>query len=400
MKCKISGKNIKPFMNFGKMPMANGFLEEKKFKNEFFYNLEVGFCEYNYLFQVNDHPKSQKIFNHEYPFYTNKSEFMRNHFKKFFLWTQKNFLKDSSKIIEIGSNDGTFLNNFKIHNYEHYGFEPSKNVADVSKKFNLKIINDFFNHENASKLKKFVSKTDLICAANVISHIPNLNDLIKGVELLLSKNGVFVFEEPYLGAMFEKISYDQIYDAHVFMFSILSVREIFKKFDLELIDAYPQITHGGSMRYIIGRKKLIPISKRVELLLKKEISMNLNNIKSCIKFKNNCEISKKNFKKKLINLKEKGYRICGYAAAAKSTTLLNYCKIDRNFIDYIADSTDEKVGKFSPGMHIPIVSIDYFRKNYPDIALLLSWNHKNEILKKEKNFLNRGGKWIWHAQIK
>ena len=134
-------------MSFGKMPLANGFLEEKKFKNEFFYNLEVGFCEYNYLFQVNDHPKSQKIFNHEYPFYTNKSEFMRNHFKKFFLWTQKNFLKDSSKIIEIGSNDGTFLNNFKIHNYEHYGFEPSKNVADVSKKFNLKIINDFFNCE-------------------------------------------------------------------------------------------------------------------------------------------------------------------------------------------------------------------------------------------------------------
>jgi methylation protein EvaC len=398
MKCKVSGKNIKPFMNFGKMPMANGFIEKKNFKNEFFYNLEVGFCEYNYLFQVNDHPKSQKIFNNKYPFYTGKSKFMRDHFKNYFLWAQKNYLKDNSKIIEIGSNDGTFLSNFKEKNYEHCGFEPSKNVADVSKKLNLKVINNFFNYKNSSKLKKFKSNTDLICAANVISHIPNLNDLIKGIELLLSKNGVFVFEEPYLGSMFKKTSYDQIYDAHVFMFSLLSVREIFKKFDLELIDACPQITHGGSMRYVIGRKKNREVSKRIKLLIQKELSMNLNNIKSCIKFKNNCEESKEKFKNKLINLKKKGYKICGYAAAAKSTTLLNYCNINNNFIDYIADSTSEKIGKFSPGMHIPIVSIDYFRKNPPDIAVLFSWNHKNEILEKEKNFAKKGGKWLWHTQ--
>lgn len=397
MRCKVSGKNITPFMSFGKMPMANGFIEKKNFKNEFFYNLEVGFCEYNYLFQVNDHPKSQKIFNNKYPFYTSKSQFMREHFQNYFYWAQKNYLKNNSKIIEIGSNDGTFLNNFKNKNYEHYGFEPSKNVADVSKKLNLKVINNFFTYKNASKLKKFKSNTDLICAANVISHIPNLNDLIKGVELLLSKNGVFVFEEPYLGSMFTKTSYDQIYDAHVFMFSLLSVREIFKKFDLELIDAYPQITHGGSMRYVIGRKKNRDISKKIKMLIKKELSMNLNNIKSCIEFKNNCEKSKEKFKNKLITFKKKGYKICGYAAAAKSTTLLNYCNINSNIIDYIADSTDEKVGKFSPGMHIPIVSIDHFRKNPPDIAVLFSWNHKNEILKKEKNFFEKGGRWLWHT---
>jgi methylation protein EvaC len=398
MKCKVSGKKIDPFMSFGKMPMANGFIEKKDFKNEFFYNLEVGFCEYNYLFQVNDHPKSQKIFNNKYPFYTGKSLYMRNHFKKYFFWAQKNYLKNNSKIIEIGSNDGTFLNNFNEKNYDHYGFEPSKNVSDVSKKLNLKIINNFFNYKNAAKLKKFISNTDLICAANVISHIPDLNDLLKGIELLLSKKGVFVFEEPYLGSMFNKTSYDQIYDAHLFMFSLLSVREIFKKFDLELIDAYPQITHGGSMRYVIGRKKTREVSKRIKPLIQNELSMNLNNIKACIEFKNSCEESKIKFKKKLINFKEKGYKICGYAAAAKSTTLLNYCNIDNNFIDFIADSTDEKIGKFSPGMHIPIVSIDYFRTNPPDIAVLLSWNHKNEILAKEKNFTKKGGKWVWHTQ--
>ena len=398
MRCKVSGKSFEPFMSFGKMPMANGFIEKKDFKNEFFYKLEVGFCEHNYLFQVNDHPKSQKIFNNKYPFYTGMSEFMKHHFKNYFLWAKKNYLKANSKIIEIGSNDGTFLNNFKKENFEHYGFEPAKNVAKVSKKLNLKIINDFFNYKNAKKLIKFRSNTDLICAANVISHIPNLNDLIMGVELLLSKNGIFVFEEPYLGSMFKKTSYDQIYDAHVFIFSLLSVQEIFKKFDLELIDAYPQITHGGSMRYIIGRKKIKKVSKRIRPLLQNEIFMNLNNLKSCIQFKKKCEESKKRFKNRLLEFKEKGYKICGYAASAKSTTLLNYNKIDTNLIDYIADTTKEKIGKFSPGMHIPIFSIDYFRKNPPDVAVLFSWNHKFEIFKKEKQFVKNGGRWIWHTQ--
>jgi methylation protein EvaC len=398
MKCKVSGKNITPFMSFGKMPMANGFITKKNFKNEFFYKLEVGFCEYNYLFQVNNHPKSQNIFNNKYPFFTSKSKFMRSHFKNYFLWSKKKYLNNNSKIVEIGSNDGTFLNHFKKNNYEHYGFEPSKNVANLSKKFDLKIVNDFFNFNNASKLTKFKSNTDLICAANVISHVPDLNDLIKGVECLLSKKGVFIFEEPYLGSMFKKISYDQIYDAHLFIFSLHSVREIFKKFDLELIDAYPQTTHGGSMRYVIGRKKINEVSKRIKILINKELSMNLNNIKSCFEFKNKCEQSRKKFKDKLVSFKKKGYTICGYAASAKSTTLLNYCNINTDIIDYIADSTNEKIGKFSPGMHIPIVPIEFFKKNPADIAILLSWNHKKEILLKEKNFTKNGGKWVWHTQ--
>ena len=134
MKCKVSGKEISKFMSFGKMPMANGFLDKKNFKDEFFYNLEVGFSQKNYLFQINDHPKSQKIFNNKYPFYTSKSKYMIGHFKKYFEWLKKNYLNSNSKIIEIGSNDGTFLKNFKNINLDHCGFEPSKNVADFSKK--------------------------------------------------------------------------------------------------------------------------------------------------------------------------------------------------------------------------------------------------------------------------
>ena len=398
MQCKVSGKKILPFMSFGQMPMANGFLDKKDFKKEFFYNLEVGFSEDNFLFQVNDHPKSPTIFNNKYPFYTSKSNYMINHFKNYFSWIKKNYLKTNSKIIEIGSNDGTFLKNFKNYGVVHKGFEPSKNVADYSKKMGLDVINDFFNFKNASDLKKFKYKSDVICAANVISHIPNLNDLMKAVDFLLSKNGVFIFEEPYLGSMLKKISYDQIYDAHIFMFSLISVRKIFKKNGFDLIDAIPQMTHGGSMRYVIAREKMKPIKSIVKKIVNKEISMKMNEISSYLKFKKKCELSKENFKNKLLSLKSSGKIICGYAAAAKSSTVLNYCKIGNEVIDFIADSTKEKIGKFSPGMHIPIVSIDYFRRNQPNVAVIFSWNHKKEILEKEKKYSKKVSKWITHVK--
>ena len=398
MKCKVSGIRIKPFISFGKMPMANGFLRKKDFKKEFFYKLEAGFCKKNYLFQVNNHPKSPHIFNNSYPFYTNKSKVMIKHFKEYFKWSEKKFLNRKSKIIEIGSNDGTFLNYFKEKKYEHLGFEPSANVAIYSKKRGINVVNNFFTYSNVKKIKKLHSGIDLICAANAICHIPNLNDLIKGVKLLLSKKGVFVFEEPYLGSMFKKTSYDQIYDAHIFVFSLHSVKSIFNTHGLELIDALPQKTHGGSMRYVVARKNQRSIKNNIKKIMKNEVKEKLNKIDSCLKFKKKCFISRKKFREKIFYLKKKGKSICGYAASAKSTTALNFCGINHKHLDYITDSTKEKIGKFSPGTHIPIVSNKYFRDNYPDYALLCSWNHKFEILKKEKKFTKQGGKWISHVK--
>ena len=398
MRCKVSKKKLKPFMSFGKMPMANGFLKKKDFKKEFFYNLEVGFNQENYLFQVNDHPRSSKIFTNKYPFFTGKSKYMVDHFRNFFYWLKNKYLKKKSKIIEIGSNDGSFANFFIKNNFNIMGFEPSGNVAKISKKTGLKVIVDFFNYKNVSKLKEYKKNTDLICAANVVCHIPNLNDFIKSVDHLLSKNGVFIFEEPYLGSMFKRISYDQIYDAHVFIFSLHSVKNIFNTFGFELIDALPQKSHGGSMRYVICRKNSRPIKSSVRKLLSNEKKQKLHSIKSCLKFKKACELSRKKFRNKILELKKKKKIICGYAASAKGTTALNYCGIDVKFVDFVTDSTKEKIGKFTPGTHIPIVDVGYFRKNYPDIAILCSWNHKDEIIKKEKKFMKKGGRWISHVQ--
>ena len=358
--------------------------------------MEVGFSDELSLFQLNDHPNPESMFNDKYPFYTGSSEYMKNHFKDFSNFVKKNFLDANSKIIEIGSNDGTLLKNFFENKNNILGVEPSKNVAEKAISEGVPTLNEFFNTENVSKLKNFLGNTDAIFASNCICHIPDLDNLIKTVDLLLSKNGTFIFEEPYLGSMFEKTSYDQIYDEHIYMFSASSVDKIFKLYDFELTDVLPQVTHGGSLRYVIKRKKNSEKTNNLNVFLENEKLNKLDSLESCLNFKKNCELSKINILKKLEKLKLDGKKICGYAATSKSTTVLNYCKIDDSVIDYICDTTPEKIGKYSPGMHIPIVNMDHFHNNLPDATYLFGWNHKDEILKKESKF---NGEWFSHVNL-
>ena len=395
---KLTNKEIKPFMTFGKMPIANGFLNKEDFEKEFFFEMKVGFCEDLSLFQILEHPKPEMMFNEKYPFYTSSSNFMINHFKLYADWIKKNYLKNSKKLIEIGSNDGTFLKNFENLDIETIGFEPSKNVSDAAKNQGINSICQFFNQNNLLNLNKYKNTIDVICAANVICHIPDLKDLFKTVDYCLSKNGVFIFEEPYLGSMFNKVSYDQIYDEHIYIFSATAINNICKLFDLELIDIIAQETHGGSMRYVCGRKKEHNINPIVNKKIEEEDKNELNIIKSCLKFKSDCEKSKKNLRDKINNIKDKNKKICGYAATSKSTTILNYCDIGTDSIDYICDTTKEKIGKYSPGKHIPIKAMDYFYNNIPDVAFLFAWNHKKEIFKKEKKF-SENGEWIAHVEL-
>ena len=396
MRCKITKRRIFPFMSFGKMPIANGFIKKKDFNKEFFFKMEVGFNEELSLFQLNDHPKPEKMFNQNYPFFTGSSEYMKVHFKNYANFIKKKFLKSNSKIIEIGTNDGTFLKNFNKDKIKMMGFEPSANVAQEAKKNGIPVVADFFNSNNIFKIPSFIKKTDLICASNVICHIPDLNDLIKTIDILLTSSGTFVFEEPYLGAMFDKVSYDQIYDEHIFIFSATSIKKIFERYDFDLVDAYPQETHGGSMRYIIKRKKKSSLSSNLKNILIKEKKYKLDSIESCLDFKKNCEISKIKINDKIKKIRNSGKSICGYAATSKSTTILNYCGIDGSQIDYVCDTTKEKIGKYTPGTHIPIKDMNYFYKNQPDTIYLFAWNHKKEILNKEKKFK---GEWFSHVNL-
>ena len=270
----------------------------------------------------------------------------------------------------------------------------------LQKKKKLNVINQFFNR-NLSKLRILKNKKyDIICGANVFCHIPNLEELFKTAELFLSDKGIFAIEEPYLGDVIEKTSYDQIYDEHIYIFSIHSINKIASFFNLQVFDAERQVTHGGSMRYYLCKKDVKNRTKRLKKLIELEKKLGLNDYKKILKFKKNCEVSKIEFYNKIIKFSKKN-DLYGYGATSKSTTIMNYCNVNHNNVKGIFDTTFTKIGKFTPGTKIPV--LDY-KKNFslikPKICILFAWNHFKEICQKEKKELKKGLKFLIHIDKK
>ena len=399
MHCRNCKKKLfNKVINIGKQCISSVFPE--KIKNNFKkYSLDLYKCDYCELVQFKKTPPFQDMYGLTYGYRTSLSPLMIDHIKdKYKYINKKKYLKNGSSILDIGSNDGTFLNNFNKKKIKIIGFEPSSNVANISKKKGIKTVNSFFNYKNVKNLKSLHKKINIITAANVICHIPDLKNLIKGIEFLLNDKGFFIFEEPYLGSMYDKVSYDQIYDEHIYIFSVHSIKKIFERYNFELIDVIPQNTHGGSMRYVVSRKGQNKVKFSVEKLLKKEKIKNIDNLKGCLKFKKRCEKSKKDLIKKINRLKKDKKIIAGYGATSKSTTILNYCGIDYKKIKFICDTTPEKIGKFSPGTHIPIVPMKHFYSNLPDAIFLFAWNHKKEIFEKEKKLIKKKN-WFAHIRL-
>jgi len=391
--CWVCASTIRPFMTFGRMPIANNFLSEKDFNKEYFFEMEPAFCNKCKTFQLVRQPEPQQMFNDNYAFFSGTSKFMAKHFEEF---SKKvlNYLDEDPFVVEIGSNDGIMLNNFAKKNIKHLGVEPSSNVAQVAKEKGINTTVNFFDKNLAQRIVKDYGQASAFIAANVMCHIPYINSIVEGIEILLRPKGVVVFEDPYLGEVIAKTTYDQIYDEHTFLFSAHSVQYLFGQYGMELINLEPQATHGGSMRYIIARKGVKTVEKIVNTILEKEEELGLNDPKKYLQFKQNCE----NYRTQLVTLLEqirnKGKSISGYAATSKSTTITNYCGITTDLIDCIYDSTPIKQGQFNPGTHIPIRPHQEFKEHYPDYALLFGYNHSEEIFAKEQDFKEQGGKWI------
>ena len=392
--CLICGNEIDPFISFGQMPIANGFLKREQFKEEAFFELKVAFCEKCQMVQLTEFVEREKMFHENYAFFSSTSRRMEKHFEEFSAWIQENYLDENPFVVEIGSNDGIMLKNFARKNIKHLGVEPSANVAEEAIKNGVNTISEFFEKKTAEKIEKSYGKADVIQGANVMCHIPYIHSIFEGVESLLKLKGVLVFEDPYLGDIIEKTSYDQIYDEHAFYFSATSVSNLAKMHGLQLIDVLPQNTHGGSMRYVIGRTGERKVNRSVDELIKKENVLGLHLKETYNKFKSNVEESRRNLMNLLNRLRDENKVVVGYGATSKSTTVMNYCGITTEHLKFISDTTPTKIGKYSPGAHIPIEGYESFKQNYPQYALLFAWNHGEEIMEKEKDFLRSGGKFI------
>ena len=383
-------------MTFGKMPIANGFLTVNQIPSEFFFELAPSFCGECGMVQLIDQPAPEKMFHENYAFFSSTSNHMKVHFKAFSDYIVDCHFKNRKDpfVVELGSNDGIMLQNFKDANVKHLGVEPSVNVADVARKRGVHTISAFFNLELAKQIVEKYGHADAVLSANVMCHIPNINSVAEGIAYLLKDDGVLVFEDPYLGDVITKTSYDQFYDEHVFLFSAKSVSVAFGRHGLELIDTLPQVTHGGSMRYVLAPKASHEVSKNVDFIFDKEKAQGLDKIETYYAFKEKCEKSRRDLVSLLNKLKEDGKRVVGYAATSKSTTVTNYCGIGPELVEFISDTTPIKQDKLSPGVHIPVKAYAEFSSNMPDYALLFAWNHADEIFENEVLFNTNGGKWI------
>ena len=387
----------KTFLNLGKQPLANSFLsnlQKKTLKNEFFYNLRICFNSKNFLVSITRPVNPKKQYTNKYAHRASESYTMRSAFKKIANELKKRF--NPRYIMEIGSNDGVFLKNF--NKKKVIAVEPCKNLALITKKM-FKTYPEFWNIKLSKKIQqKEKKKFDLIFSANTISHIPNLEETFKGIKISLSENGILVIEDPSLLSVLINNSYDQFYDEHVYVFSLISMKNIASQYDLRLFDADKISTHGGSIRYYICKKNAkFKETKNLKKLIRKEINSKLNNFSTYKKFSQRVFQSKKRLKNLLQNLKKKNKTIISYGATYKSTTIFNYCKINSSLISHVTDTTLNKQGKFTPGTHIKIISPEKGMNENVDYAFLGAWNFKKEIFKKEKNFISRGGRFITHV---
>jgi len=382
------------FLNLGNQPLANNFLTKFNI-NQVKYNLKLYFNTKTKLVSISKRVPSNQMFNNKYPYRSSMSHTMRKSFKKLALKIKKKF--NPNLLLEIGSNDGVLIQNFKKKNV--IGIEPCKNLAIITKKKGFDTYDKYWDFQLAKILKEKHGEVDLIYAANTLTHISNLNEVFKSITYLLSKKGVLIIEDPSLMECIKKNSYDQFYNEHIYLFSAISVSYLLKKFNLEIFDIENLDTHGGSLRYYIKMKEnnKIKISKRVNKQINKEYLFGLSKFSTYNKFSKNVIKSKKELLKILEKLKKDKKTVIGYGATAKAVTIINYCNINSDLISFFVDVTPEKINRYMPGKEIKIIE---YKKNILEnfnYAFLGAWNFKKEILNKEKKYLNRNIKFLTHV---
>lgn len=386
------------FLSLGNSPLANLYLDESELHTtEAYYPLEVFVCDSCFLVQLEEYESAERIFSATYAYFSSYSESWLQHCKEYTdMIVDRFFLNKHSHVLEVASNDGYLLQYFKEYGIPVRGVEPAKNTAEVARKRGIYTDVAFFNSTYAKKLLECDQQGDLIIGNNVLAHNPDLHDFVEGLNIALKPDGVITMEFPHLLRLMEKNQFDTIYHEHFSYFSFNVALTLFAKHDLEVFDVEEIPTHGGSLRIYAQHKEDIPKprTQRVEKLLEKEATAGLFDVDTYYKFGENVKFTKRLLLQCLIHLKNSGKKIVGYGAPAKGNTLLNYCGIRTDFLDYTVDRNPAKQGKYLPGTHLPIMHPDVIKQRKPDYILILPWNIKDEIMQQLGYIREWGGRFI------
>jgi len=393
--CKALLKNS--FADLGVSPLANSYLKEDQLQQmEPFYPLHAYVCDCCYLVQVPEFQSPKRIFS-EYAYFSSYSESWLRHARAYTERMIKRFsINTKSHVVEVGSNDGYLLQYFKEKNIPVLGVEPAKNVAKVADKAGIPTLVKFFNKQTAIELAAEGKHADLINGINVLAQIPDLHDFIDGIKLLLKPQGVVTFEFPHLMRLIEENQFDTIYHEHFSYFSFFTVREIFAKHGLNIFDLEELSTFGGSLRiyFCHTEDNIKSISSRVSDLLSKENDAGITDLDIYHRFGEKVKKSKREILNFMLNVKRENKSIAAYGAPAKGNTLLNYCGIRNDFIDYAVDRSPHKQNHFLPGVRIPIYHPDKIKETRPEYLLILPWNIKEEIMDQMSYIREWNGKFV------
>ncbi len=395
--CILCGStHTTPYLSLGRMAPANNFVKfSRVIKPQKRYPLGLMYCHVCHSSQLT-HTISPKILFAHYAYFSSTSPMLVSHFAKYAKTIKKRFPTLSQHlVVDIGSNDGVLLKPLQRLGAHVLGVDPAKECSNLAIQSGIPTLQTYFTPKVAKQIQKRYGNASIITANNVLAHTPYIHEFIRGVHMLLQQDGIFVFEVKYMGDILEKNEFDIIYHEHVFSYLLHPLVSLLLTHKLKVFDVQHVDIHGGSLRvYAAHSHASMPIQQSVKKLLKEEKVKGYTQISTYKAFAKKPAHVKKALQTLLRTLVKKGKRIAGYGASAKGTTMLQYCNLNTHTIDYIVDSATSKIGTYTPATHIPILDPKELTTRTPDYILLLAWDHKDSILKKERWFAARGGTYI------
>lgn len=396
--CRSCGAGLeRTFVDLGMSPLANSYIKpEQTNRMEPFYPLHVYVCEKCLLVQLEQFSTPQDIFS-DYAYFSSFSDSWLAHARTYVDMIVDRFrFNQNSRVVEIASNDGYLLKNFVSHGIPVLGVEPAANVAEVAREKGINTKVAFFGEKTAGGLVDDGWAADLIIGNNVLAHVPDLNDFVRGLKVLLKPTGLITMEFPHLLQLVEQNQFDTIYHEHFSYFSFIAVERVFSRHGMQLFDVEELPTHGGSLRIYACHESDTskPTETRAKELKSREEAIGFGNLSHYLSFGPQVEATKRKLLSFLIAAKHEGKRVVGYGAPAKGNTLLNYCGIRTDFVDYTVDRSPHKQGHFLPGVHIPIYDPEQVRATKPDYLLILPWNIRGEVMHQMSYIREWGGKFV------
>jgi 2-polyprenyl-3-methyl-5-hydroxy-6-metoxy-1,4-benzoquinol methylase len=379
-------------------PLSNAFLTVEQLERmEPFYPLHAYVCGRCFLVQLQEFESPQHLFAEDYAYFSSYSRTWLDHARSYVEGMVERFdFGPASMVVEIASNDGYLLQYFKQKNVPVLGIEPAENCARAAQQAGIPTLAKFFGSELASELKAQGKSADLLLGNNVLAHVPSLNDFVKGLTILLKPGGVITMEFPHLLNLMRENQFDTIYHEHFSYFSFFTVEKVFGRQGLKLFDVERLSTHGGSLRVFAAHAEdaTKKVNEKVMQLRDEEAGFGINDLKTYLGFSEQVKRTKRKLLEFLVGAKSSGKSVVGYGAPAKGNTLLNYCGVRTDFLDYTVDLSPQKQGKFLPGTHVPVFHPDRIRDTRPDYILILPWNIKEEIMSQMDHVREWGGKFV------